>query len=142
MRKLAIGQLGTNDPSFDEKKFVEVLVDRTIRKIVPYALRLAVKTAKGKRKQTLEEAALRCERDGDGAAAGNAREVAADAADDASAAADAYSASEATYAAFSALTIAAKTAYTYAYAYAADDAASACAKSAAMPSSAIRRKAS
>jgi hypothetical protein len=80
MRKLAIAQLGTNDPSFDEKKFVEVLVEQTIRKIVPHALRLAVKTAKGKRKQTLEEAALRCERDGDGAAAGNAREVAANAA--------------------------------------------------------------
>ena len=128
MRRLAIGQLGTNDPSFDEKRFIDVLVEQTIRKIVPHALRAAVKTAKDERKASLEEAALRCERDGDRAAAGNARDDAAYTA--ASAAADAYSASEATYAAFSAATIAAKTAYAYAYAYAANDAASACAKTA------------
>jgi hypothetical protein len=76
MRKLAIAQLGTNDPSFDEAKFIELLVEQTIRKIVPHALRAAVKTAKDERKQTLEEAAVRCERDGDWGAARNAREAA------------------------------------------------------------------
>jgi len=35
MRKLAIGQLGTNDPSFDEKQFVALLVEQTIRKKLP-----------------------------------------------------------------------------------------------------------
>jgi hypothetical protein len=48
MRKLAIAQLGTSDPSFGDKRFVEVLVEQTIRKIVPHALRAAAKTAKGK----------------------------------------------------------------------------------------------
>jgi hypothetical protein len=76
MRRLAIAQLGTSDPSFDEKKFIDVLVEQTIRKIVPHALRAAVKTAKDERKQTLEEAAVRCERDGDLRAARNAREAA------------------------------------------------------------------
>jgi hypothetical protein len=76
MRKLAIAQLGTNDKFFDEKKFVEVLVEQTIRKIAPHALRAAAKTAKGKRKTSLEEAALRCERDGDLGSAKNARRAA------------------------------------------------------------------
>jgi hypothetical protein len=75
MRKLAIAQLGTNDKFFDEKKFVEVLVEQTIRKIAPHALRAAAKTAKDERKASLEEAALRCERDGDLGAARNAREA-------------------------------------------------------------------
>jgi hypothetical protein len=107
MRKLAIAQLGTNDKFFDENKFVEVLVEQTIRKIVPHALRAAAKTAKGKSKASLEEAALRCERDGDLGAARNAREAAyaasASAAIYASASASAYasaylSASAVTYA--------------------------------------------
>jgi hypothetical protein len=76
MRRLAIAQLGTSDPSFNEAKFIEVLVEQTIRKIVPHALRAAVKTAKDERKASLEEAALRCERDGDLGAARNAREAA------------------------------------------------------------------
>jgi len=80
MRKLAIAQLGTSDPSFGDKRFVEVLVEQTIRKIVPHALRVAAKTAKDERKAFLEEAALRCERDGDRAAAWNAREAASAAA--------------------------------------------------------------
>lgn len=77
MRRLAIAQLGTNDKSFDEKKFVEVLVEQTIRKIVPYALRSAIKGIEDQRhKAALEEAAVRCERDGDLEAAKNAREAA------------------------------------------------------------------
>jgi hypothetical protein len=77
MRKLAIAQLGTNDPSFDEKKFVGLLVEQTIRKVVPYALRCAIRAAEDqKHKAALEEAAVRCERDGDLEAAKNARRAA------------------------------------------------------------------
>jgi hypothetical protein len=119
MRKLAIGQLGTNDPSFDEAKFIEVLVEQTIRKIVPHALRLAAKTAKGKRKTSLEEAALRCERDGDRAAAGNARKAAA-AASDAANAEYANAADAAAYAANANANAAAYAAYAANAAYAAD----------------------
>jgi hypothetical protein len=100
MRRLAIGQLGTNDPSFDEAKFIEVLVEQTIRKIVPHALRVAAKTAKDERKASLEEAALRCERDGDRAAAWNARRAAY--ADTTTVAAYAASASASAYAAYAA----------------------------------------
>jgi len=96
MRRLAIAQLGTSDPSFNEAKFIEVLVEQTIRKIVPHALRAAVKTAKDERKAFLEEAALRCERDGDLEAAKNAREAASAAS---AAAASAASADAAAYAA-------------------------------------------
>jgi len=110
MRRLAIGQLGTNDPSFDEKKFIDVLVEQTIRKIVPHALRLTGKTAKDEHKALLEEAAVRCERDGDLRAARNAQEAA-------------YAADDATYA---------HAAYAaYAYAAAADDADDAAAAAAA-----------
>jgi hypothetical protein len=80
MRKLAIAQLGTNDPSFDKAKFIELLIEQTIRQIVPHALRVAAKTAKDERKAFLEEAAFRCERDGDLEAAKNAREAASAAA--------------------------------------------------------------
>ena len=97
MRRLAIAQLGTSDPSFDEKKFVEVLVEQTIRKIVPHALRSAIKGVKDKKhKAAIEEAAVRCERDGDLGAAKNARSAASAAAADA-AAADAASAYDAAY---------------------------------------------
>ena len=135
MRRLAIGQLGTNDPSFDEKKFIDVLVEQTIRKIVPHALRAAVKTAKDERKQTLEEAAVRCERDGDLGAARNAREAAditgtdivyaaakTAAATAAAAANAAYAAAAAEYAtcATDATTACAKTASATAAAYSAD----------------------
>ena len=98
MRKLAIAQLGTNDTSFDEKKFVDVLIEQTIRKIVPHALRAAVRAAEDqKHKAALEEAAVRCERDGDFRAARNARK-AASATYAAYAAADAYAAAYAAYA--------------------------------------------
>jgi hypothetical protein len=77
MRRLAIAQLGTSDPSFDEKKFVGLLVEQTIRKVVPYALRCAIRAAEDqKHKAALEEAAVRCERDGDSEAAKNARRAA------------------------------------------------------------------
>ena len=70
MRRLAIAQLGTDDKSFDSKKFIEVLIEQTIRKIVPRALRASIKGLKsGARRSALEEAAVRCERDGDLAAA-------------------------------------------------------------------------
>lgn len=103
MRRLAIAQLGTNDPSFDEKQFVEVLVDQTIRKIVPYALRCAIRAADGEHKAALEEAAMRCERDGNLEAAKKARSAAyvayAAAANAAATAADAAGAAAATAAA-------------------------------------------
>jgi hypothetical protein len=103
MRKLAIAQLGTNDPSFDKAKFIELLIEQTIRQIVPHALRVAAKAAKDERKAFLEEAALRCERDGDRAAAWNAREAASAAASYAaiyaSASAYAYASAYAAYAA-------------------------------------------
>jgi hypothetical protein len=76
MRRLAIAQLGTSYPSFDEKRFVAVLVEQTIRQIVPHALRVAGKTAKDEHKALLEEAAVRCERDGDSEAARNAKKTA------------------------------------------------------------------
>jgi hypothetical protein len=99
MRRLAIAQLGTNDKFFDEKKFVDVLIEQTIRKIVPHALRAAVRAAEDqKHKAALEEAALRCERDGDLGAARNAREAAANAANAANAADAAYDAANAEYA--------------------------------------------
>jgi hypothetical protein len=73
MRRLAIAQLGTDDKSFDSKKFIEALIEQTIRKIVPPALRASIKGLKsGARRSALEEAAVRCERDGDLAAAARA----------------------------------------------------------------------
>jgi hypothetical protein len=113
MRKLAIAQLGTNDPSFDKAKFIELLIEQTIRQIVPHALRVAAKTAKDERKAFLEEAAVRCERDGDRAAAWNAREAAS---------AYAYASAHATYAAANAAADAAYAANAAAdAAYAAND---------------------
>jgi hypothetical protein len=113
MRKLAIAQLGTNDPSFDEAKFIEVLVEQTIRKIVPHALRSSIKKAKDERKASLEEAALRCERDGDRAAAWNALEASYAYAAYAAASADvSYADAAAAYAADAAASYAASTAAT------------------------------
>ena len=121
MRRLAIAQLGTNDKSFDEKKFVEVLVEQTIRKIVPYALRSAIKGIEDqKHKAAFEEAAVRCERDGDLEAAKNAREAAYADADAAYADAAAYTANAAyAAAAYAAADAAAAAAYAAAYADAA-----------------------
>jgi len=116
MRRLAIAQLGTSDPSFDEKKFVGLLVEQTIRKVVPYALRCAIRAAEDqKHKAALEEAAVRCERDGDLEAAKNARRAT-------------YAANAAT--ATAAADAAAAYASTAAYADAAADAACACAEAA------------
>jgi hypothetical protein len=101
MRRLAIAQLGTNDPSFDEKRFVEVLVEQTIRQIVPHALRVAGKTAKDEHKALLEEAAVRCERDGDSEAVRNAKKAdAAYAYTGCAASAAAYAAAYAAYAGY------------------------------------------
>jgi hypothetical protein len=103
MRRLAIAQLGTNDLSFDQKKFVEVLVDQTIRKIVPHALRSASKVIKEKKhKAALEEASVRCEREGNLEAAKNAREAADAAYAYTNASADVYAAYAATATAYTA----------------------------------------
>jgi hypothetical protein len=130
MRRLAIAQLGTNDPSFDEKRFVEVLVEQTIRQIVPHALRVAGKTAKDEHKALLEEAAVRCERDGDSEAARNAKKA------DAAYAYTACAASAAAYAAAHA----AHAADAYAADAAANDAA-ACADAAANDDIALKMSA-
>lgn len=94
MRRLAIAQLGTSEESFNERKFLQVLVEQTIRKIVPHALRLAITGAEDACDRRMEEAAVRCERDGDLASADNADATARSACS-----AAAYAAYDPTYAA-------------------------------------------
>lgn len=94
LRKLAIAQLGSE--TIDQKAFARIVAEQTIRKIVPFTLRkLALRDMK--RSNDLEAAALRCEQEGTGAAARNARAVA-----DAVAYAVAAYAAAAAYAAYAA----------------------------------------
>ena len=126
LRRLAVAQLGSD--SIDQQKFVRIVVEQTIRQIVPRALRLAKKRNPA-HEEKLEAAAIRCEQDGDRRAALSARNAAAA---DAAYAADAADAAYAAYAAYAAADAAAYAAYAaYAAADAAADAAYAAAAAAA-----------
>jgi hypothetical protein len=142
LRRLALAQLGSAGV-LDHKEFRRRVVEMTIRRAVPVALRAAARLNK-KSSDELEDAAVRCERDGDRAAAQNAQKVAnkaraadADAAAYAAAAADAaaaaYAAADDAYAAYAAYAAAddAAAAAAYAAAAAADAAAAASAAAAA-----------
>ena len=102
MRELAIAQLGTNDPTFDSKVFVNVLVTETIRQIVPLALRALLKLpALAKWHDALEVASKTCEVTPNLAAAQAARDLAKKAsASDADASAYAAYAADASAAAY------------------------------------------
>ena len=123
LRRLAVAQLGSD--SIDQQKFVRIVVEQTIRQIVPRALRLAKKRNPA-HEEKLEAAAIRCEQDGDRGAALSARNAAyaaADAADAAAADAAAAAADAAADAADAAYAAAYAAADAAAYAYAAADAA-------------------
>ncbi len=143
LRKLAIAQLGSD--AIEQKAFANLVVKGTIQKIVPVALRAAAKL-NPKFADELEVASVRCEVDGTGSAARDARDLArrvrayasayaaasASAAADASASAYAYAdasayaaASAAASASASADASASASAYADAYAYAAVDASAA-----------------
>ncbi len=70
LRKVAIAQLGSAG-SIDVGEFVRYYAKQTIRRVVPVALRAAASMATSHRHK-LEEAARRCENDGDRAAANSA----------------------------------------------------------------------
>lgn len=74
--KLAIAQLGSD--TIDQRKFVKIVAEQTIRKIVPMALR-AAKVQNPKRADKLEAAAANCESKGTEQAARQAKTVATDA---------------------------------------------------------------
>ena len=100
LRRLAIAQLGSRG-ALDEKEFLARVVEMTIRKIVPRALRSAA-SAKGNAEhaEKLEAAAVRCEAEGTKAAAYAANAAAYAAYADANAAdAAAYAVNAAAYAA-------------------------------------------
>jgi hypothetical protein len=78
LRRLAVAQLGSKDV-LDDAEFVRRVVEMTIRKSVPAALRSAAKV-NPKHAETLETAAVRCEREGTRESAQAARTAAAAAA--------------------------------------------------------------
>ncbi len=96
LRRLAVAQLGSKD-HLDEKEFRKRVVDYALRVSVPQALRSAASIQKDmKHKLALCEAANRCEKEGTGEAARQAKEIAYAAsayAYDSAASADAYAAS-------------------------------------------------
>jgi len=123
MRKLAVAQLGSKD--IDQDAFKRIVVEQTIRRVVPIALRAAAKM-NPKHADALEIAAKECESHGTVESAKKARKsayaatdavyAAADAADAAAyAAADAAADADA-YAAADAADAAADAAYAAAYA--------------------------
>jgi hypothetical protein len=120
LRRLAVAQLGSD--GIDQAKFVRIVVEQTLRQIVPRALR-AAKLRNPAHSDKLEAAAAQCERDGDHKAALNAK----------SAAAAAYDAAAAAYAADAAVTAAAS----YAAAAAAYAAAAVAAAAAAYAAAAV-----
>jgi hypothetical protein len=129
LRRLAIAQLGSVS-ALDEKAFLGHVVEMTIKKIVPRAMRSAARVQKSHaHKDALEAAAVKCETDADRASALEARDVArsaAYAAAYADADAAAASASAAYAASYDADAAAASASAAYAASYAADaDAASA-----------------
>ena len=114
MRCAAIAQLGSTE--IDTKVWRAYVVEQTIKRIVPHALRSAAAVHKDKMHAgKMIEAALRCEQEGtkDAAAAAYAADAAADAAANAAADAAAYAAAAA---AANAATAAAANAATAAYA--------------------------
>ena len=97
LRRLALAQLGSRDV-LDDKEFVRRVVEMTIRKSVPAALRSAAKV-NPKHAEKLEAAAVKCETEGTRESAREAEKI-ADAASYADAAdADADAADAAAYAA-------------------------------------------
>jgi len=102
LRRIAVAQLGTSG-TLDEKEFLSKVVEMTIRRILPRALRSAAKLNKT-HKNSLLNAAKRCEIEGTKDAADAAYAAAAAAADAAYAAAAAADASyaDASYAAYAA----------------------------------------
>ena len=81
MRRLALAQLGSRG-TLDEPAFVQRLVEMTIRKVVPRALRAAASVHPDEKHRTaLLAAADRCEQDGNQAAAAAAAAAAAEARD-------------------------------------------------------------
>jgi hypothetical protein len=145
LRKLAIAQLGSD--TIDQRAFANIVVEQTIRQIVPIALRAAARR-NPKHADALEAAAIRCEQEGTGeaakdaaadAAAAAAAYAAAAAAADAAAAAAAYAAAAAAaYAAADAAAAAVAAAAAYAAADAAAAAAAAAAADAAADAAAAR----
>jgi hypothetical protein len=76
LRRLALAQLGSAEV-LDEPEFMRRVAAMTIRTIVPRALRIASEIhPEEKHKTAMREAAERCERDGDKAAAINAADAA------------------------------------------------------------------
>jgi hypothetical protein len=123
LRRLAVAQLGSAG-TLDEKAFLAQVVDMTIRKIVPRAMRVAAKMQRTDRHRgAMEAAALKCEQEGTRESALEARKVGRAAA---AAAADAYAAD-----AYAADAYAADAYAADAYAYAAAAAAAAAADAAA-----------
>jgi hypothetical protein len=118
LRRLAVAQLGSAG-HLDEQEFRRRVVDMTIRRSVPSALRSAAKV-NPQHAEALEAAAVRCDQEGTRESARNANDVArkvrADAAAYAAYAAYAYAAAAADAAAYAAYAA-------YAYAAAAADAA-------------------
>lgn len=90
LRRLAVAQLGSKG-ALDEPEFVRRVVDVSIRRVVPRALRSAAKV-NPKHAEALEAAAVQCEREGTREAAENGRQVARAADAVAAAAADAVAA--------------------------------------------------
>jgi hypothetical protein len=123
LRRLAVAQLGSAG-ELDDQEFRRRVVEMTIRRMVPIALRAAAKRVP-KHADDLEAAAVRCEQEGTLEAARQAR-TAADAANAAAANAAAADADAAAYAAYAADAYAAYAAYDAAY-----DAANAAAAAAA-----------
>ena len=93
LRRLALAQLGSKG-AVDDNEFRRRVVDMTIRKVVPIALRAAASRVP-KHAEALESAAVRCEQDGTLEACRHARTTAADAAAAAAAYADAAAAVDA-----------------------------------------------
>ena len=74
LRRIAIAQLGSVD--VDQAAFMKLVAEGVIRGIVPIALRAAASMQKDKKhKDALEEAAVKCEKEGDKSAA-NAADMA------------------------------------------------------------------
>jgi len=84
LRRLAVAQLGSAG-ALDEGEFIRRVVEMTIRKAVPVALRSAA-TVNPKHADQLEAAAVRCEVEGTRESALAAQKIAASAAADAAAA--------------------------------------------------------
>ncbi len=94
MRKLAVAQLGSEN--IDQREFTRLVAEKTIRRVVPIALRSAVKL-NPEHASELESAAQRCEKEGTRESALDARKLARAA--NAAYAADAAAATSAAYAA-------------------------------------------